>query len=125
MSYSVYIHFIQVASGARVKWLHDATDRADRVRSVAYPLHATIHCLTVTLHLYIPSIRSLATKVMPHFAESSSLRIHNDGVSAPSITPRESSQARADRIRIKNRRRRYLELHPEYFHGTNLEHAGR
>ncbi|RMY83602.1 hypothetical protein D0862_11655 [Hortaea werneckii] len=27
------------------------------------------------------------------------------------------------RIRIKNRRRRYLELHPEYFHGANLEHA--
>ncbi|KAI7185155.1 hypothetical protein KC316_g1241 [Hortaea werneckii] len=60
---------------------------------------------------------------MPHFAESSPSRTYNDGVSTPSITPRESSQARADRIRIKNRRRRYLELHPEYFHGTNLEHA--
>ncbi|KAI7227257.1 hypothetical protein KC330_g8489 [Hortaea werneckii] len=60
---------------------------------------------------------------MPHFAESSPSRTYNDGVSTPSITPRESSQARADRIRIKNRRRRYLEQHPEYFHGTNLEHA--
>ncbi|KAI7009320.1 hypothetical protein KC355_g6596 [Hortaea werneckii] len=60
---------------------------------------------------------------MPHFAETFSSRTHDDGVSIPSITPRESSQARADRIRIKNRRRKYLELHPEYFHGTNLEHA--
>jgi len=31
----------------------------------------------------------------------------------------------ADRIRIKNRRKRYLDLHPEYTHGSNLELAGR
>ncbi|KAI7081350.1 hypothetical protein KC356_g9170 [Hortaea werneckii] len=60
---------------------------------------------------------------MPHFAESSHPKAANDSALTSSVTPRESSQARADRIRIKNRRRRYLELHPEYFHGTNLEHA--
>lgn len=31
--------------------------------------------------------------------------------------------ARPDPIRIKNRRRRYLDLHPEYF-GADLELAG-
>ena len=62
---------------------------------------------------------------MPHFAERSSPDSRNESAFTSSLTPRESSQARADRIRIKNRRRRYLELHPEYFHGTNLEHAGR
>ncbi|KAI6878008.1 hypothetical protein KC334_g17405, partial [Hortaea werneckii] len=60
---------------------------------------------------------------MPHFSESSHPGNHNEDALTSSITPRESSQARADRIRIKNRRRRYLDLHPEYFHGTNLEHA--
>ncbi|KAI7246519.1 hypothetical protein KC343_g3908 [Hortaea werneckii] len=60
---------------------------------------------------------------MPHFTESSPPKSRNESALTSSITPRESSQARADRIRIKNRRRRYLELHPEYFHGTNLEHA--
>ncbi|KAI6827114.1 hypothetical protein KC332_g9668 [Hortaea werneckii] len=60
---------------------------------------------------------------MPHFAQSSHPKTRNDSALTSSVTPRESSQARADRIRIKNRRRRYLELHPEYFHGTNLEHA--
>ncbi|KAI7296488.1 hypothetical protein KC315_g18733, partial [Hortaea werneckii] len=60
---------------------------------------------------------------MPHFAESSHPKNGNESALMSSITPRESSQARADRIRIKNRRRKYLELHPEYFHGTNLEHA--
>ncbi|GAB1740409.1 hypothetical protein NU219Hw_g5514t1 [Hortaea werneckii] len=60
---------------------------------------------------------------MPRFTGSSHPGNRNDDGLTSSITPRESSQARADRIRIKNRRRRYLELHPEYFHGTNLEHA--
>ncbi|KAI7466602.1 hypothetical protein D0860_07970 [Hortaea werneckii] len=60
---------------------------------------------------------------MPHFTESSPPKSRNESALTSSLTPRESSQARADRIRIKNRRRRYLELHPEYFHGTNLEHA--
>ncbi|KAI7286634.1 hypothetical protein KC345_g1037 [Hortaea werneckii] len=60
---------------------------------------------------------------MPHFTESSPPKGRSESALTSSLTPRESSQARADRIRIKNRRRRYLELHPEYFHGTNLEHA--
>ncbi len=36
---------------------------------------------------------------------------------APSLSP-------ISRIRIKNRRKRYLDLHPEYFTSANLELAG-
>lgn len=36
----------------------------------------------------------------------------------------ESTEARAARLQIKTRRRRYLEMHPEYFQGSNLELAG-
>ena len=37
---------------------------------------------------------------------------------------RESEAARTARLQIKNRRRRYLEMHPEYFESSNLELAG-
>lgn len=32
---------------------------------------------------------------------------------------------RTDRIRAKNRRKRYLDLHPEYFKSAEIELAGR
>lgn len=38
-------------------------------------------------------------------------------------TPKMDSHAQ--RIRIKNRRKRYLDLHPEYFKSPELELAGR
>lgn len=52
---------------------------------------------------------------MPHFRENSltdSVAVEND-------------EYRAYRIRVKNRRMKYLELHPEYFEDPELELAGR
>ncbi|EXJ91323.1 hypothetical protein A1O1_04435 [Capronia coronata CBS 617.96] len=54
---------------------------------------------------------------MPLFAEGTGVPLQNHD---PSICAPESQVP--DRIRIKNRRKRYLELHPEYF-GSHLELA--
>jgi len=37
---------------------------------------------------------------------------------------RESADARAARLQVKTRRRRYLELNPDYFDAPSLELAG-
>lgn len=42
-----------------------------------------------------------------------------DSAATPEMDPH------AQRIRIKNRRKRYLDLHPEYFKSPELELAGR
>ena len=49
---------------------------------------------------------------MPHFPSSQD-------------TTSNEEEDREDRIRIRNRRKRYLELHPEYFKDSSLELAGR
>ena len=65
--------------------------------------------------------------VMPHFPES--LARISPTIAQPSNAAareilHEPDEARAARIRVKTRRRRYLELHPEYFDSENLELAG-
>ena len=54
-------HFIRVASEARVKWLHDATGRADRVRNAAWSFNATTHCLPVNLPFFFYLFDTFAT----------------------------------------------------------------
>ena len=48
-----------------------------------------------------------------------SVRTKDSGEEQPLL----SEDASVDRIRVKNRRKRYLDLHPEYF-GPQLELAG-
>lgn len=50
---------------------------------------------------------------MPHFPSASQV-----------IDRQESDVARTARIRVKTRRRRYLEQHGEYFDSPSLELAG-
>lgn len=59
---------------------------------------------------------------MPHFEDSAS--IAEKSLAAPRRSAVERD-AHATRIRIKNRRKRYLDLHPEYFKQPHLELAGR
>jgi hypothetical protein len=42
----------------------------------------------------------------------------------PPTTNDTNSAQRTSRLRVQNRRRRYLELNPDYFSGSNLEQAG-
>jgi len=63
-------------------------------------------------------------------SEASSARAEgshtDDGIVADTsriVLPRERSPAALARIRTKNRRKRYLDLHPEYF-SSSLELAG-
>jgi hypothetical protein len=49
---------------------------------------------------------------MPHFPSSQDTTSNEEG-------------DREGRIRIRNRRKRYLDLHPEYFKDSSLELAGR
>ena len=54
---------------------------------------------------------------MPRFVEGT-------GVSLPDAQNADPSEGQLpDRIRIKNRRKKYLDMHPEYF-GPQLELAG-
>jgi len=64
---------------------------------------------------------------MPHFPNSQEL----SDMHRPHMIPEEGSygqieteNARIARLQIKTRRRRYLELHPEYFTDSSLELAG-
>ncbi|EME44919.1 hypothetical protein DOTSEDRAFT_70836 [Dothistroma septosporum NZE10] len=64
---------------------------------------------------------------MPHFPSSDSM-VASEALSTLSIHSKHENmsatgQVQPDRIRIKNRRKRYLDLHPEYFHGAELELA--
>ena len=72
---------------------------------------------------------------MPHFPEashqssSSTMELptrereedHTDQRPQPATT---NNAERASRLRVQTRRRRYLDLNPSYFDGSNLEHAG-
>jgi len=49
---------------------------------------------------------------------------HAEGRSEAQRREEDEIQAR-ERIRTKNRRKRYLDLHPEYFNASNLELAGK
>jgi hypothetical protein len=40
-------------------------------------------------------------------------------------TTNDTTAQRTSRLRVQTRRRRYLELNPDYFSGSNLEQAGR
>ncbi|KIW27224.1 uncharacterized protein PV07_06983 [Cladophialophora immunda] len=58
---------------------------------------------------------------MPRFAEGTGIPIRGN-VSLPPQTASPAETPMPDRIRIKNRRKRYLDTHPEYF-GPQLELA--
>lgn len=50
---------------------------------------------------------------------------HHDRSAVSSLRrPRTRSPATVRRLQIKNRRRRYLELHPDYFDSSSHELAG-
>ena len=64
---------------------------------------------------------------MPLFPAETTIQ-QSDVVVRPSGAEMEVDDEGAEhthRIRIKNRRKRYLDLHPEYFSDSNLELAGR
>lgn len=65
---------------------------------------------------------SLPHTNMPHFGDTSQrdLTVRAKG----NTIPPSHSEEQAQRILVKNRRKRYLDLHPEYFSGSNLELAG-
>ena len=48
----------------------------------------------------------------------------NNSRSPQPPTTNDTNAQRTSRLRVQNRRRRYLELNPEYFSGSNLEQAG-
>lgn len=55
---------------------------------------------------------------MPHFPEA------DEAASmSPTMSSRETDEAREARLQVKDRRRRYLELNPEYFQNEALELA--
>ena len=65
---------------------------------------------------------------MPHFPSSDSA-VASEALSMLSIKEQKERMSSANqgppgRIRIKNRRKRYLDLHPEYFLSAELELAG-
>ena len=62
---------------------------------------------------------------MPHFPESSDYDATMLRASTTTGMELDETAARTDRIRVKNRRKRYLDLHPEYFNEPHLELAGR
>ena len=59
---------------------------------------------------------------MPHFAAGTGIPIRSINVGTTS-TPVSSEPQVPDRVRIKNRRKKYLDTHPDYF-GPQLELAG-
>jgi hypothetical protein len=48
----------------------------------------------------------------------------SDKLSEARVVAHSSDAASPSRIRIKNRRKRYIDIHPEYFSSANLELAG-
>jgi hypothetical protein len=51
-------------------------------------------------------------------------RIHDTPPPAPSISPSAMEEERRQNIRVKNRRKLYLDRHPSYFTAPDLELAG-
>lgn len=61
---------------------------------------------------------------MPRFAEGTGIPIRsNNGLATPAPASASADSQVPDRIRTKNRRKRYLDIHPDYF-GPQLELAG-
>lgn len=64
---------------------------------------------------------------MPHFPSAGQVgapTMAGNPATALQIPAHETEEAREARIQIKDRRRRYLDLHPEYFESPSLELAG-
>jgi len=65
---------------------------------------------------------------MPHFqsqASTSHADVSGQLDDMAKSPLQESPQAREARLKVKDRRRRYLETHPEYYKQPSLELAGR
>ena len=60
----------------------------------------------------------------PDHSITSAASISHSATKAVMDSPQESDEARAKRLQVKTRRRRYLEMHPEYFESPSLELAG-
>ena len=69
----------------------------------------------------------IQSDAMPHFPADTSAQQYDVAIHLRPTQGETSSEEemRARRIRIKNRRKRYLDLNPEYFSDSNLELAGR
>jgi hypothetical protein len=109
--------------------------------------HQSINQSTFTIRLVSPTITdpppilysfTCTRNKMPHFPQpsqevSETMTLptrereseHSDSrrPQPPVANDNENAQ-RASRLRVQNRRRRYLELNPEYLSGSNLEQAG-
>ena len=68
-----------------------------------------------------PSQEVSETMTLPTRARESE---HSDSRRPQPPATSDNNAQRTSRLRVQNRRRRYLELHPEYFSGSNLEQAG-
>lgn len=79
----------------------------------------------------------LYAETMPHFPQpsqevSETLTLptreresdHSESRRPQPSTTNDNNAQRTSRLRVQNRRRRYLELNPDYFSGSNLEQAG-
>jgi hypothetical protein len=71
-------------------------------------------------HFPQPSQEVSETMILPTRERESE---RNDNSRRPSTNDDNNTQ-RTSRLRVQNRRRRYLELNPEYLSGSNLEQAG-
>jgi hypothetical protein len=49
---------------------------------------------------------------------------HGDSRRPQPPSTNDNNAQRSSRLRVQNRRRRYLEMNPDYFSGSNLEQAG-
>ena len=61
---------------------------------------------------------------MPHFPETDPAQKQALAFRSTAVSNDKQSEEQA-RIKIKNRRKRYLDLHPEYFKRDELELSGR
>lgn len=64
---------------------------------------------------------------MPHAAEDVEIAIRLRNSEQSRDTPQAPSETDppTERFRIKNRRKRYLDIHPEYFQSADIELAGK
>lgn len=62
---------------------------------------------------------------MPRFPDTFEQHAMMGSTQTDIKSPQEHQTEQPDRIRVKNRRKRYLDLHPEYFREPYLELAGR
>ncbi len=107
-----FVACLEVSTGARrrrVECLHD--------------VFSTIHPTRISRLIH------------PHMSRTMARHVNGSSVPPERVSPSPKDDTTSavvhvqaqdeDRIRIKNRRKRYLDLHPEYTRGSNLELAGR